>query len=185
MHTRGDGFLFSGQELEANGFCFCCSTGQFCSNSVIYFFIINVWRAVSAVCAHVGVLSTPSIWVVWECFHEEDTAELWPFCLFLGSANWSLCARMWWDQTAGAASLLPPTLPQTFCSLFFFRMCPVFALSLAALAHSSLSNSISPFIRGNRNVPGMSPYPSSLSNQFLIICPVLCSVPFFFLAGTN
>lgn len=58
------------------------------------FFIINMWRAVSAVCAHVGVLSPPSIRMVLGCFHEEDTcAELWsdatslPFCLFLGNAN--------------------------------------------------------------------------------------------------
>lgn len=90
---------------------------------------------------------------------------------------------MWWDQTAGGCS--PPTLPQTFCSLFSFRMCLMFALSLTALAHSFLSNSISLFIRGNRNVPGMSSYPSSLSTQFLIICPVLCSIPFFFLGATK
>lgn len=58
------------------------------------FFIIKVWRAITAACAHVGVLSTPSTWMVLGCFHEEDkNAELWPdatslpFCLFLGNAN--------------------------------------------------------------------------------------------------
>lgn len=96
-------------------------------NSVAWdFFIINVWRAVTAVCVHVGVLSPPSARMVSGCFHEEDTyAELWsdatsvPFCLFLGNANWSPCARMWWDQTAGGCfSARPHTAP----NLLFFLL---------------------------------------------------------------
>lgn len=54
----------------------------------------------------------------------------------------------------------------------------MFSLSLAVLAHSALSNSISLFIIGNRNVLGMSWYPSSLTTPLLTICPTICSVFF-------
>lgn len=167
--------------------CFAFAAAQ--DNSVACdFLIINVWRAVAAVCAHVGVLSPPSVRMVWGVSTRRTHV--------LSCGQMPLQCHSVYFQEMQTDPRVPgcdgikqqeaaPTLPQTFCSLFFSRMCLMFALSLAVLAHSSLSNSISLFIIGNRNVLGMSAYPSSLSTQVLIICPVLCSVSFFFLAATK
>lgn len=59
-------FKFFGEELKANGSAFAAVQDN---SAACNFLIINMWRAVTAVCAHVGVLSPPSIRMVSGCFH--------------------------------------------------------------------------------------------------------------------
>lgn len=107
-------FKFFGEELKADGFCFCCSTGKFCS---MWFFNNKCLESCNCSVCTRGCFVTSLCPDGLGCFHQEDTcAELWldatsvPFCLFLGNANWSPCARMWWDQTAGGCPHAAPNL---------------------------------------------------------------------------